>query len=260
MSAIKIIEDTFFANGRYWGRLNSLLYNSGSIWAMKTGIESADLNMAWNEAPLTADDSKAIQNIKKYFRKTGLPFWWWMFPSAQSPATIDMLKAEGFSFVDSIPSLLADLSLLPDREFGDKAITVKRVVNKEYLELWKEISFAGFDFPPQTHDQYGHFTAAFNLDPDSPQKIFLAFLNGKPVGTSLLFLAEKAAGIYFVTTLAEHRKKGIGLELTQATMRYAKMTGSRFATLQSSPDGLRVYQQAGFKEYCRVDVYSLNVT
>ncbi|PKP66965.1 MAG: N-acetyltransferase, partial [Alphaproteobacteria bacterium HGW-Alphaproteobacteria-8] len=48
----------------------------------------------------------------------------------------------------------------------------------------------------------------------------------------------------------------IGLELTQATMRFAKKACARFATLQSSPDGLRVYEQAGFREHCRVDVYS----
>ncbi|MEN6469278.1 MAG: GNAT family N-acetyltransferase [Smithella sp.] len=258
MSVINVIEDTFFANGRYWGGLNASLYNSGSIWAMKTGIESADLNMVWNETPLTADDSRAIQNIKKDFRKAGLPFWWWVFPRAKSQSTIERLETEGFSFVDSIPCMLADLTLLPDPGSCNPAISIVSVKSREDLNLWKEVSFDGFDFPSQTRDQYDRFTATFNLNPDSPQKFLLVFVNGKPVGTSLLFLTDHAAGIYFVTTLADHRKKGIGLELTQATMRYAGIAGARFATLQSSPDGLRVYQQAGFKEYCRVAVYSLS--
>jgi hypothetical protein len=42
-------------------------------------------------------------------------------------------------------------------------------------------------------------------------------------------------------------------------MRFAKIVGARYATLQSSPDGLCAYQQAGFKEFCRVDVYGMNV-
>jgi ribosomal protein S18 acetylase RimI-like enzyme len=258
MSVINVIEDTFFANARYWGGLNASLYNSGSIWAMKTGIESADLNMVWNENPLTADDSRTIQNINNNFRQAGLPFWWWVFPRAKSPVTIDMLKSEGLSFVDNIPCMLADLSFLPDEEPGDATINVSRVKNKKELALWKEVSFAGFDFPPRTYDQYDRFTSTFNLGPDSPQKLFLGFFNGKPVATSLLFLTDNAAGIYFVTTLAGYRKKGIGLELTRATMRYAQKACARFATLQSSPDGLHVYEQAGFKEYCRVDVYSPN--
>jgi hypothetical protein len=259
MIFIPIIENAFFANGRYWGNLNSSLYNSGSIWAMKTGIESADLNMVWNEKPLMPGDDKAIRDIKKYFRQAGLPFWWWVFPNSQSPATIDMLKMESFSLAESIPSMLADLALLSDEESGDAAVSIIRVRNKEELNLWEEVSFTGFDFPHETKEQYHRFVSTFNLSTDSPQKFFLACQNGMPAATSLLYLNENIGGIYFITTLAKQRKKGIGLELTRATMRYAKIAGARFATLQSSPDGLHVYQQAGFKEYCRVDVYDLNV-
>ena len=259
MSFISIIENTFFANGRYWGSLNSSFYHSGSIGAMKTGIISADLNMAWNEKPLTPDDQNTILGIKKYFQQACLPFWWWVFPNSQSPATIDMLKAEGFSLIDHIPSMIADLSRMPDEKPCDAAVSIIRVSNKEELNLWEKISFSGFDFPHKTKEQYHQFVSTFHLHADSPQQFFLACLHGKPVATSLLFLSGNASGIYFVTTLACQRKKGIGLELTTATMRFAKIAGARLVTLQSSPDGLRVYEQAGFKEVCRVDVYSLNV-
>lgn len=257
MPVISVIENTFFANARYWGGLNFPIFNKGSIWSMKTGIHSADLNMAWCEKPLTQEDTPILRQIKKYYHHDGLPFWWWVVPSAKTATTIDNLKAEGFSFVLGTPCMLADLRLIPDGETYDAAITVNRVRNKQDLNLWKDISFAGFDFPPETSGQYTRFTGTFNLSPDASQRFFLAYLNGRPVATSLLFLTENAAGIYFVTTLTEHRNKGVGLELTQATLRYAKTAGARFATLQSSPDGLHVYEKAGFKEYCRVDVYSL---
>lgn len=256
MNIIKSIEETFFANCRYWGSLNSSTYNSGSIWAMRTDIESADLNMVWNEKSLTTDDGKTILDIKSHFRKNGLPFWWWVFPRAQSPITCDMLKAEGFSLVDSIPSLFMDLAALRDNPH-DEGLQIIQVRNKEELSLWEDVSFNGFDFPPETRQQFHQFTATFNLKPDSPQKFFLAFWKDKPVAASLLFLHENVGGIYFVSTLAEYRRRGIGLALMLATLCYARQSGAQYATLQSSPDGLRVYQQAGFKEYCRVDAYSL---
>lgn len=260
MSFITIIENTFFASARYWSSLNASLYQSGSIWAMKTGIASADLNMVWNEKPLSAGDAKAIQHIKKDFQKDRLPFWWWIFPRAQSPNTIALLKAEGFSHVESIPSMLVDLTLLHNEETRDTAVSIIRVRNKKELDLWEEVSFTGFDFPPETKEQFHRFVGTFNLRENAAQKFYLALLNGKPVATSSLFLNDNVGGIYFVTTLAEQRKKGIGLELTYATMRFARLAGARLATLQSSPDGLRVYLQAGFKEYCKVDVYSPNIT
>jgi ribosomal protein S18 acetylase RimI-like enzyme len=130
-----------------------------------------------------------------------------------------------------------------------------QVQNGETLHLWEKVSFAGFDFPPETQHQYHRFVGAFNLKTDSPQKFFLAYFNGQPVATSLLFLHDNAAGIYFVSTLAQFRQKGIGLAVTRSAMRAARHAGAQYATLQSSPDGLHVYRQAGFQEYCRADVY-----
>lgn len=256
MDVVKFIEQMFFANFRYWGGLNSSLYRSGSIRAMHSGVECDDLNMVWNEKPLIAKDIKKIRNIKDYFRKIKLPFWWWMFPCGQSQTTVDMLKAEGFSFIARVPSMLADLTTLHNDHF-DSNLPVIRAASEEEMSWWEEVSFTGFDFPPETRQQYRKFVRTLNMSSGSPQKFFLAFWDKKPVATTLLHLNKKAAGIYFVSTLAEHRKKGIGLNLVMATMHFAKQAGTQFVTLQSSPDGLRVYKQAGFKEYCQADVYSL---
>ena len=257
MSTASIIENAFFANGRYWGRQNESLQNHGSIWTMKTGIDSADLNMVWNEQPLRPEDSGLVQNIKEDYQKDGLPFWWWIFPGGNSPETLSILDAEGFSLITRVPSMLTDLSLMPDREPYDAMITVSRVTTREDLHLWEEVSFAGFDFPPETKEPYHRFVNGFHLHADSPQKFFLAYLDGQPVATALLFLNHNVAGIYFVTTLAGHRKKGIGLALTLETLYFAKMAGVRYATLQSSSDGLQVYRKAGFQEYLNALVYSL---
>lgn len=255
MSDVSLIEKIFFSNARFWGRQNASIYNSGAIWAMKTGIASADLNMVWNEKALTPGDRQAISYIKNDFRQSGLPFWWWVFPEARTRATIELLQAEGFSLIDSIPCMLADLSLMPDQAGGHTAVSCIRVSDQKELALWETVSFSGFDFPPETKEQYHRFVSTFDLATDSPQKYFLGFLDGTAVATSLLFLDGNVCGIYFVTTLADKRKKGIGLAMTDAAMRLARNAGARFASLQSSPDGYHVYQKSGFKEYCRVDVY-----
>lgn len=252
-----VIEDTFFANCRYWGSLVSAPYHKGSIWATQTGIESADLNAAWSDKPLMLSDARIIQEIKRSYHQAGMPFWWWIFPGSETQATIKILESEGFSFVERIPSMLADLMMTADEEPSDAAVSVSRVKNLEELNIWEDVSFAGFDFRSETKEQYHRFVSKFSLHDDCPQKVFLARVDGKPVATSLLFLNGNAAGVYFVSTLADYRKKGIGLRLTRAIMHYAKIAGARYATLQSSPDGLRVYEQAGFKQYSRTAVYSL---
>ena len=257
MSFIPVIENTFFANGRYWGGLNSSLYRSGSFWVMKTGIASADLNMVWNEKALIQDDLRSLEEIKINFQQAGLPFWCWVFPRGRSQVTSEILQSAGFTFIDSIPCMLVDLSR-PEPDTHDRSLRIVQVQNEETLSLWEKVSFAGFDFPPETQHQYHRFVGAFNLQADSPQKFFLAYFNEQPVATSLLFLHENAAGIYFISTLAEFRRKGIGLAVTRAAMTASRLAGAQYATLQSSPGGLHVYRQAGFQEYCRVEVYGPN--
>lgn len=253
---ISVIEDTFFANARYWGGLKRSFITKGHLFAMSTGIDSADLNMAWSEIPLADDDRDDIESIECYFKKLSLPFWWWLFPSARSSESVDILGRCGFSALMSIPSMVAELTTLPHRAETNRSITVHQVKNLRDLAVWEKISFLGFEFSSSTKQQYRRFTDSFNLDARSPQKYFLAFYDGNPAATALVFLHKDRAGLYFVTTLHDFRKKGIGLDLTRAAMRFARQAGARYATLQSSPDGLRIYQEAGFREYCRVDVFA----
>ena len=255
MSYVRIIEDTFFAVCRYWGGLQNAFDVFGPVRAMQTGIASADLNMVWSESPLTQGDAPCVRQVEKYYETESLPYWWWIFPRAKTAETIRLLKDTGHVHLLNMPCLLADLSALPKAKSCGPPATIREVGNQEDLALWQEVTFAGFDFSQGDRTSYDRFAGAFSLGPDSSQKAFLAFDGGRPVAASLLFLAGNAAGLYFITTLGEYRRRGIGRKLVLATMHHARAAGARYASLQSSPDGLTVYEQAGFKEFCRVDIY-----
>jgi ribosomal protein S18 acetylase RimI-like enzyme len=257
MTLIKALQENFFATGRYWGNLNSSFTGTQAIYAMSTGILSADLNWVWNEKPLTIENASEISQIKNYYEQLALPFWWWVYPSGQSLLTKAMLEGAGFHFLTAIPCLAADLSGLTVDTGSPSAITISLVENNKDLACWEEISFAGFAMDVTAQKQYHNFVVSFNICSASPLKLSLAYFDGKPVATALLFFYKDTAGIYFVSTLPAYRRRGIGLSLTQATMQYAQRTAAKYIILQSSDAGLKVYKQAGFKEYCRADVYSL---
>ena len=257
MYFLPAIESTFFAAYRHWGNLFGQVYENGPTCAIQTGIATADLNAAWAQAPLTRNEKHIIGGVKRFFGNAGLPFWWWLFPSSQTSETTGLLVNEGFSRVGSIPCMLAELNAFTEKLSFPAGLQIIQVANQEEMLLWESVSFTAFDFPAETRHQYSRFVATFDLGHDTNQHFFLAFLDGKPVATSLSYFQNQYAGIYFVATLKEHRKKGIGLAITQSTMHHAKMAGSLYATLQSSRDGLSVYRQAGFKEYGRADVYEI---
>ncbi|WP_298731571.1 GNAT family N-acetyltransferase [uncultured Chitinophaga sp.] len=83
--------------------------------------------------------------------------------------------------------------------------------------------------------------------PDRAQR-FLAFLDGRIVGQSCVFLTSGtygAAGIYNVGVVPSARQQGIGKAILYAACQHAAVKGWHYAVLNAT--GLRMYQQAGFK-------------
>jgi Acetyltransferase (GNAT) family. len=260
MHFIENIEENSFAVGRYWGSLNSSLTQAGSIWVMNTGVSISDLNWVWNEKPLTNDNAKSIADIKESYKKLNLRFWWWVYPSGQSSKTRAMLQDAGLCLIEKVPCMAADLNDSASEKQNPNNITSSPVKDKKDLLIWGDISFHGFEMPQRAREQYGAFVSSFDLGNQSPQRLFLAYFDGKPVATSLLFTHKNTAGIYYVSTLPAYRNKGFGLNITQAAMQAAKESGFRNVILQATPLGAKVYKRAGFKEYCRADVYCLKTS
>jgi GNAT superfamily N-acetyltransferase len=227
---------------------------------MNTGVSISDFNWVWNEKPLTNDNAKSIADIKEIYKKLNLRFWWWIYPSGQSPKTRAMLQDAGLRLIEKVPCMAADLNDSASEKQIPNNITISPVKDKNDLLIWEDISFHGFEMPECARVQYGAFVSSFDLGNQSPQRLFLAYFDDKPVATSLLFVHNNTAGIYYVSTLPAYRNKGLGLNVTIAAMQYAKKSGFKNVILQATPLGAKVYIRAGFKEYCRADVYCLKTS
>jgi GNAT superfamily N-acetyltransferase len=78
---------------------------------------------------------------------------------------------------------------------------------------------------------------------------FVATSNGKVLAHSVVFLTTGelgAAGIYHVGVVPRARHKGIGKAVTQAACQYAREKGYRYAVLNATDNGRRMYEQLGF--------------
>ena len=254
-SAINHIEENFFAVSSYWGSLNNSLKKSDSIWAMSTGVAISDINWTWNEKPLIKENTKSIEEIKEYYKKLNLRFWCWVYPRGQSPETSKLLQDSGFRLYAKVPCMAADLGISLRDNSQTNNIKVIPVQNKSDLVTWTNVSFEGFEMPPRVREQYSTFVSTFNINAESPQKLFIAYLDEKPAATSLLFTNKDTAGIYYVSTVPAYRNKGCGLKVTLAAMQTAKESGFNEIILQATPAGERVYKRAGFKEYCQAEIY-----
>ena len=86
--------------------------------------------------------------------------------------------------------------------------------------------------------------------------LYAAMFHGEVVATTALFTGAGVAGIYLVSTVAEVRRRNIATTIVTHVLKQALNAGYTIGTLQSSKEGLGLYQKLGFREYCSFPLFT----
>jgi GNAT superfamily N-acetyltransferase len=165
------------------------------------------------------------------------------------------LLAHGFSYAGDDIGMAIDLAALPEAVPAPPKLTIERVGDEPDLDTWVRTLAAGFGEGEREAAWVGEMYRRLGLAEGGPWHHYLGWLDGAPVATASLFLSAGAAGIYFVFTLPEARRQGIGAAITLAALRDARDLGECVGVLGASVMGYRVYQRLGFRECCRIGIY-----
>ena len=245
------IEANLFEYFEYLSRsANVELYEHPDMTGVITGIPHPLMNGVFR-TQLTSDNAHdAIEEALKHFESRKVPCTWWV-GSAARPTDLGMrLEAHGLVYGEDVSGMAADLLALNEDSDAPPGLTIEPVGDKETLEQWVNAALIGFGLPDSSKN------ACFNLFTgvgfDMPLRNYVGLMDGKPVAASQLFLAAGVAGIYWVATVPEARRQGIGKVLTLAPLREARAMGYRVGILTPSKMGLGVYRRIGFDEYCKL--------
>jgi GNAT superfamily N-acetyltransferase len=196
----------------------------------------------------------AIEGLIAKGQAKRVPLQWWVGRDTKPANLGEHLIAHGFTHRGDAPGMAIDL--LDIREIGltPSALTITQVNDIGNLKIWCHVTAIGYGFPEGwAQVLLDWFTR--DIDLRQPLKFYLGWLEGKPVATSLLFLAEGVAGIYFVATIPQARRQGAGFAITLKPLQIAREMGYRVGILQASEMGVSVYRRMGFKEYCKIGSY-----
>lgn len=164
------------------------------------------------------------------------------------------LLAHGLRFNESFGTEMAvDLTTVPEELPSLVGLEIVPVETGELLKQWIHVACVGFGVSREFEPVWYDFLTVAACD--LPFRTYIALLNGKPVGTSQLFLSAGVAGIYNVTCLPEARGRGIGKAVTQAPLRDACAMGYRVGILQASELGYPVYRRLGFQDFGKMSVF-----
>jgi ribosomal protein S18 acetylase RimI-like enzyme len=193
----------------------------------------------------------------EYFRTKGEPWAWLVGPSAEPRDLGKRLLALGLVQEPGLPvirGMALDLSALDARPAPPEGFSYRRAEDEESLRLFAETAVRGNEMDPSVLAPLLRMESHIGCDhPDFFR--YVGFLHGQPVATSMAFLNSGVAGIYYVATIPEARRRGIGAMMTLLPLLEAKRRGYRAGILHATPMGYPVYRKIGFKDCCEYEIY-----
>jgi GNAT superfamily N-acetyltransferase len=148
------------------------------------------------------------------------------------------------------------LDELDEREEGPPGLAIVSATDERTLRHWVEVAGAGYGEPESIRQARYDVHLELGLGSDLALQRYVAYLDGRPVAMSALFLGAGVAGIYEVATAKDARRQGIGAAVTLTPLRRARELGYHAGVLQASQMGKSVYAQLGFHQVCSISLYA----
>jgi GNAT superfamily N-acetyltransferase len=226
--------------------LGGTLHEHDGVLSCLTGLDFAPFNPSLVEGP-PRDPVAALAAAEDVYRGAGLPFGIDLEPSLH-PEVRSAAEATGLRIVESRPGMTAVPS-----EFVDAAAPRGVVIGsaREHLDAVADVVTDGFG--GEVAINRGFVAPAAFDDPRA--RIYLAWLDGRPVATVETSLHDGTLGVFGVTTVPDARRIGIGAAITAHAVR-DRANDAELAYLQASDDGHGVYARLGFRDTSTWEVWS----
>jgi GNAT superfamily N-acetyltransferase len=247
----QMVELYVAVRGRTWADVK---IDDDVVWG-STGIPIANFNGATAATFSDATADRRIDDVVDYFRELRIDMTWWVGPTSTPADLGDRLVAHGLVPDGVSPGMAMSLEGWSPPPVPD-GMEIEATTDPAAFHEAMAIMFEAFEMPgailPAFEERFGDLC----IGPRAIQTTYLAWLDGRPVATSLGMVVDGVVGIYNVATASDARRRGAGGAVTAAAMAAAQAQGARAAILESSPMGLSVYGQLGFRKVCDVAVYA----
>jgi GNAT superfamily N-acetyltransferase len=213
-----------------------------------------DPGSVWSNAAVLvrfsdASAARRLDRLVARYRDDGRGMGLWISPSATPGNIEELMRARRLNCRKRFPAMVRDLAEPHAPRAMPRGLTIRSVEDPSELGKAAHPSIGPITTPRRRRMLDG-YTARLLARPARTLS-FVAWLDGKPVGASLLFLGKECAGLHDLTVLEELRGRGYGAPLLLHTCRAARKLGASRMALLATSDGQRVYERCKFVEVAR---------
>ncbi len=222
-----------------------------------SGLPTDTFNKVCRARLCDPDADRRIAEAIEHFRKAGRPFAWWVGPGCRPLDIEARLEKQGLVAFETELGMVMETDRLAERADATSQLRVHRVGSRRDLEEFVAVLNACVDPPDPGVGAFFRMALPELLKDDSPMRLFVGYVDDRPVATSELYTGGEVAGVHMVATHPEFRRRGFGWAVTWAALDEGRKLGLMTATLQASPEGEGVYRQLGFRAVCRFTEYQM---
>jgi ribosomal protein S18 acetylase RimI-like enzyme len=196
-----------------------------------------------------ADCDGEVDAIFAQFRKRGVPFLWFVHPSASPGDLAERLKRRGFDEVEAITGMAANMHALPPLPPAPAGVEVHEVTPAHDLTAFVEFVAARWQVPASARAHLQSIVDIVRIGAEgSPNRAWIAVKDGVAIAKAFTHDGAGEVGLYGMATKPEARGLGLGRLLCLTALHSARERGHDLAVLQSSPMAVSLYRGVGFRE------------
>lgn len=221
------------------------------------GVTFQMFNAAFLNEPvdLPAVLEARLRSAKEHFDSQSLRWAFWICEDWLATGIRRKLSRTcetlGLRLSSEMPGLAAERIGSPSRKLP--AIEFRRVDSTQTLDDFRALGATCFHVPIAWFSEV--FDAAITVA--NPFVCWVGYVEGQPAATAATVSAHGVTGLYNVATAPDYRQRGYGEAITRhAIDTAAGETNCTRVVLQSTSEGLRLYQRMGFQPVTRVLVYN----